>query len=77
IDECATNLTCRNGGTCNNTAGSYSCICTSGWTGANCTTDIDECASNLTCRNGGTCNNTAGSYSCICTSGWTGANCTT
>jgi hypothetical protein len=37
VDECSTNNPCQNGGNCTNTIGSYSCICTSAWSGANCT----------------------------------------
>ena len=38
----------------NNNRGNYSCQCTSGYTGRNCTEDINECDSNP-CKNGGTC----------------------
>ncbi|HPS30102.1 MAG TPA: hypothetical protein PLZ43_07595, partial [bacterium] len=72
INECDT----ANGGcaqNCNNTAGSYSCSCNSGYTlnvdGKACD-DVNECLT----ENGGcaqNCNNTAGSYSCSCDSGYT------
>ncbi|XP_065065337.1 neurogenic locus notch homolog protein 1-like [Rhopilema esculentum] len=35
INECLTSP-CANGGTCSNTAGSYSCSCSSGWSGTHC-----------------------------------------
>ena len=35
INECAT-TPCRNGGSCNNTIGSYVCSCPPGWVGKNC-----------------------------------------
>jgi len=37
INECTEQLDqCADGSTCLNTAGSYTCICTSGWTGSLC-----------------------------------------
>ena len=35
IDECL-NMPCKNGATCNNKPGSYSCSCSAGWTGRDC-----------------------------------------
>lgn len=35
IDECL-NMPCKNGATCNNKPGSYSCSCSAGWTGEDC-----------------------------------------
>lgn len=35
IDECL-NMPCKNGATCNNKPGSYSCSCSAGWTGKDC-----------------------------------------
>ena len=35
IDECLTSP-CLHDGTCNNTEGSYHCICAMGWSGPNC-----------------------------------------
>lgn len=34
---------CRNGATCQNTNGSYRCLCRLGFAGRNCDTDIDDC----------------------------------
>jgi hypothetical protein len=40
-DECLLqDETCENGGTCVNTAGSYTCECTSQFTGRNCTDEL-------------------------------------
>ena len=36
VDECTTASPCNNGGTCNNTLGSYECMCTPQWNGTNC-----------------------------------------
>jgi len=72
-NECST-APCRNGGTCTNCPGSYSCRCQSGWTGNNCNQDINECNRGA-CKNGGTCTNSQGGYSCICPDEWKGNNC--
>ena len=37
IDECILIDPCRNGATCVNTDGSYTCFCEPGWQGKNCT----------------------------------------
>ena len=73
IDECASSP-CRNGGTCVNGFGSYSCNCDAGYTGDNCEIDIDECASSP-CQNGGTCTDGINSYTCNCIPGHAGDNC--
>merc|ERR1719435_407319 len=75
INECNSGP-CKNGGTCANSDGSYSCRCRRGWMGKNCNWDLNEC--NLAvdiCWNGGTCANSDGSYSCRCRRGWMGKNC--
>ena len=60
---------------CNNTVGSYECICQEGYEskdgGWNCA-DRDECLTNDTCHANATCLNTDGSFSCECKSGFTG-----
>ena len=41
VDECLATgdaAVCKNGAACANTAGSYTCACTAGWTGATCET---------------------------------------
>ena len=40
INECEIELTCKNGGLCENTNGSYICNCTTGFNGTNCETGI-------------------------------------
>lgn len=42
INECVKSP-CRNGATCQNTNGSYRCLCRVGFAGRNCDTDIDDC----------------------------------
>src|SRR5699024_6309235 len=70
INECQSNNTnnCSINTHCNNTIGSYQCICNDGYEGdgLNCS-DIDECQSNNTnnCPFNSHCYNTIGSYQCI------------
>lgn len=40
IDECMLVNVCNHGGTCTNSPGSYSCNCSSGWTGERCLIDM-------------------------------------
>ncbi|GFO21191.1 neurogenic locus notch homolog protein 1 [Plakobranchus ocellatus] len=61
----------------------YTCICTAGWQGKNCSEDIDECTTNdptdrHRCVAGnGDCVNFDGGYSCACNPGFTGPYCET
>ena len=83
LDPCALSspplknqLKCANAGKCIDavTTYNYTCDCTgTGFTGADCTTDINECTT-LTdkCRNHTLCMNTIGGYNCTCDPGWTG-----
>lgn len=61
-------------GRCEPDGGSYSCICTPGFTGSRCETNINECASNP-CANGGSCVDGYNSYICNCVSGYSGVRC--
>ena len=62
---------CKNGATCINTVGSYSCICVNGWSGPDCSENIDDCAG-AACFNGATCHDRVGSFYCQCAPGKTG-----
>ncbi|KFD67533.1 hypothetical protein M514_20210 [Trichuris suis] len=61
---------------CENTLGSYKCICHDGWRGVYCDEDIDECTSSP-CQNQGECTNTDGSFKCKCSAYFTGQTCET
>ncbi|CAL2031806.1 unnamed protein product [Caenorhabditis brenneri] len=67
---------CQNSGRCSLSKGKYTCQCTTGYTGVNCT-DIDKCIEN-DCENNSTCYNDKLSpvgYSCKCQNGTVGKLC--
>uniref|UniRef100_A0A0G4FK30 EGF-like domain-containing protein n=1 Tax=Chromera velia CCMP2878 TaxID=1169474 RepID=A0A0G4FK30_9ALVE len=76
IDECLTSVDdCHVEATCTNSAGSFTCACNTGFSGAGGVTcsDIDECGTSVhNCHTDGTCTNTAGSFTCACNGGYTG-----
>ncbi|OBS60147.1 hypothetical protein A6R68_08774 [Neotoma lepida] len=76
IDECEAQgpPRCRNGGTCQNSAGGFHCVCVSGWGGPGCDENLDDCAA-ATCAPGSTCIDRVGSFSCLCPPGRTGLLC--
>ena len=51
------------------------CVCTSGYTGSDCTENINDCDPNL-CVNG-RCIDEVGGYRCTCDPTWTATNCDT
>ena len=65
---------CQHGSTCIPLANSFMCVCSPGYSGFMCQTQIDNCA-NRPCLNGGTCVNGVGSYTCQCTPQFTGETC--
>lgn len=73
VDECESQgpPRCRNGGTCQNSAGSFHCVCVSGWGGTGCEENLDDCVA-ATCAPGSTCVDRVGSFSCLCPPGRTG-----
>ncbi|XP_053388046.1 neurogenic locus notch homolog protein 2-like [Mercenaria mercenaria] len=79
LDECLNVSTCQHGGSCTNTAGSYSCYCSKGWIGQRYEIDTDECLNSSRCLTGATCFNNPGSYTCLyqCSEGWTDKPCKT
>ncbi|XP_054708894.1 LOW QUALITY PROTEIN: fibulin-1-like [Uloborus diversus] len=79
VNECIDLHVCQAGQTCENTQGSYRCICPQGYT-MNLLTrqcnDINECQLQLhACAESQRCDNTVGSYTCIrlisCGTGYT------
>lgn len=75
VDECAMGTdTCSDNASCQNTAGSFTCACNSGYEGDGMTcTDVDECATETdTCDDNATCTNTPGTFTCACNDGYSG-----
>ena len=71
---CKVSSACDTNAQCNNTDGSFSCVCNPGYSGdgVSCE-DIDECASDPCVH--GTCNDLVNDYSCTHCNGFTGENC--
>ncbi|CAH3013761.1 unnamed protein product [Porites evermanni] len=76
VDECAKQLdNCHYYAHCNNTLGSYECLCKDGFAGnGRLCVDINECTRTLhNCHHpNATCINTVGSFSCTCKPGFEG-----
>lgn len=72
----ALNITCLNNGTCVNipNTNQTTCLCTPGYSGLFCQTEINECASSP-CQNGGSCQPLVNSYQCTCSYGYSGSQC--
>ena len=64
-DECKIPDLCKNGGTCLNSLGSYSCVCADGYEGKHCETETNECQSQP-CLNGGVCTDMVANFTCNC-----------
>ena len=77
VDECQ-NPVCGDNQICQNTEGSYSCLCKEGFDGEKCN-DINECRSRTTCDFNAKCENLPGDFSCSCKPGFfgDGQNCST
>ncbi|XP_028395738.1 protein kinase C-binding protein NELL2-like, partial [Dendronephthya gigantea] len=76
IDECSNKSShdCDGNANCNNTPGSYQCLCINGYSGDGRTcTDVNECSEGAhTCDENANCTNTDGSFNCNCQIGYTG-----
>ncbi|KTF72755.1 hypothetical protein cypCar_00047404 [Cyprinus carpio] len=71
-DECVVSPTaCGDHAQCENTEGSYNCICNEGFKKSSVQTceDVDECVSSV-CGVHSSCFNTPGSFRCICSPGF-------
>ena len=72
VDECADlPWICQPVGSCENTIGSYTCACPSGYqreTSTGKCIDLDECEDDLMCQYG--CINLVGGYRCDCPVGF-------
>ncbi|XP_033095614.1 mucin-like protein [Anneissia japonica] len=72
VDECLPNNehNCSNNAVCNNTIGSYNCMCKTGYEGDGITCrDINECNTEP-CNEKAVCENNDGSYMCTCLTGY-------
>ncbi|XP_071153468.1 uncharacterized protein [Mytilus edulis] len=84
INECDDATTCDGipYSTCQNSVGSYDCVCNAGYqkNSSNLCDNINECGSSLNnCTENASCFDTDGSFDCVCDSGYTGqgdVNCT-
>ncbi|XP_071322114.1 versican core protein [Trachinotus anak] len=70
---CTTNV-CQNGGSCYKRGTQNLCVCSPGYTGQLCETDVDECQSNP-CLNGATCLDGVNSFTCLCLPSYAGELC--
>ncbi|KAF7644466.1 hypothetical protein LDENG_00221630 [Lucifuga dentata] len=70
---CSNNV-CQNGASCYKKEAENICVCTSGYTGQYCETDVDECQSNP-CYNGATCLDGINSFTCLCLPSYAGELC--
>uniref|UniRef100_A0A8C6K5K8 EGF-like domain-containing protein n=1 Tax=Nothobranchius furzeri TaxID=105023 RepID=A0A8C6K5K8_NOTFU len=73
VDECheSNGFPCPEHSLCNNTVGSYFCLCSPGYDSSNSSCqDIDECKYNTTCRSDQVCTNLPGAYNCSCPLGY-------
>ncbi|VVC29041.1 Hypothetical protein CINCED_3A018849 [Cinara cedri] len=79
IDECSDlNVQCGHQGECENTEGSFKCLCKDGFCGHYCDL-INPCFPKSPCSNGGTCQEHCTDviyYECQCANGFVGKNCT-
>ncbi|XP_044181526.1 uncharacterized protein LOC114974438 isoform X3 [Acropora millepora] len=65
---------CQHSSTCQAgfTDKGYRCLCSSGFCGEHCETDIDECYAGNECSANALCHNLHGSYNCTCKEGYYG-----
>ncbi|CAF1023523.1 unnamed protein product [Adineta ricciae] len=80
---CEYQVPCNSSGSCGHNSQCYTnlgdklCICSPGYTGPQCDTEIDECLA-APCLHGGVCKDQVNNYTCDCTSiYYTGGDCET
>ena len=79
IDECLVENKCGEHGTCDNSEGSFNCICDDGYSNSvenPVCVDIDECENGIAtsiCQNG-KCQNQPGTFECLCDGGFVRAD---
>ncbi|XP_033625701.1 uncharacterized protein LOC117288937, partial [Asterias rubens] len=69
------NSPCLNGGQCTNVGTSYTCACTTGFTGNNCQLVVGDPCTNINCLNGGACQVVGNTFNCQCVNGYSGQFC--
>ena len=75
IPFCTTEFNpCQNNAKCIDHFSHYTCECTPGYRGANCSEDIDDCQNHM-CQNGGNCIDGINDYVCKCPEEFTGKFC--
>ncbi|KAK2835309.1 hypothetical protein Q5P01_015793 [Channa striata] len=67
-------MPCANGATCVDRVGTFSCLCSPGFTGPTCEVQIDKCQSQP-CLSGGSCHDHLGGFVCTCLPGFQGHRC--
>uniref|UniRef100_A0AAY5KI90 Versican core protein n=1 Tax=Esox lucius TaxID=8010 RepID=A0AAY5KI90_ESOLU len=73
LQSCTVNV-CLNGASCYQRGSASVCVCSPGYTGNRCQTDVDECQSNP-CHNGATCMDGVNSFRCLCLPSYAGELC--
>ena len=64
---------CSGHGTCYDEVNGYICLCTDGYTGIDCETNIDDCLPNPCIH--GNCTDGINTFNCTCESGYYGDTC--
>ena len=76
VDDCV-GVNCSGNGRCVDGVDSFTCNCSSGFTGELCQINIDECVSGVSCSGNGLCVDGVNSFSCDCDPDFTGELCQT
>nr|XP_039269702.1 sushi, von Willebrand factor type A, EGF and pentraxin domain-containing protein 1-like [Styela clava] len=71
------NNRCQNDGICFPRDGDFECVCSRGYSGRLCETEIFNPCHNNRCQNGGTCSPLDDDFECVCSQGYSGRLCET